>query len=105
MVFKKIIRTRGKPVFQSRSAQQGSPRMSRNSCPGTACVVTGGPRPLRRKRDQSSSPDLMQGMTESLEMIEARKKSSERKRVTRNAKKSKSHGSNVKYTKQLIDWK
>lgn len=47
----------------------------------------------------------MQGMTESLEMIEARKKSSERKRVTRNAKKSKSHGSNVKYTKQLIDWK
>lgn len=73
MVFKKIIRIRGKPVFQSRSAQQGSPGMSRYNCPRTVCVITGGPRPLRRKCDQRSNPDLMQGMTESLEMIEEEK--------------------------------
>jgi len=33
MIFNKIIRVRGKPVFQSGSAQQGSPRM-----PGTTTL-------------------------------------------------------------------
>jgi len=34
-----------------------------------------------------------------------KKANSVRKKAMRNAKKSKSHGSNVKYTKQSIEWK
>lgn len=49
--------------------------MPRYDSPRTVSVVTGGPRPLRRKTEQGSNPDLIQGMTGSLEMIEARKKS------------------------------
>lgn len=38
--------------------------------------------------------------------MEARKKANKvRKRAMRNAKKSKSHGSNVKYTKPLVECK
>lgn len=66
----------------------------------------GGLRPLRRKPEQRSNPDLIQGMTGGLETMEARKKANKvRKRAMRNAKKSKSHGSNVKYTKPLVECK